>query len=148
MQGQHVAARPALFTLAVAKTPDLLAQVQDRVVAGEVFACEQVAEVVLGERPVDLAQMVKQEGHHARRSETACADRAVAVILTGMGRDGAAGLAALRQGGASTIAQDEATSLVYGMPRAAWELGAVEQRLPLPQIAQAALRAARGEASR
>jgi two-component system chemotaxis response regulator CheB len=81
-------------------------------------------------------------------SATACADRAVAVILTGMGRDGAAGLAALRQGGASTIAQDEATSLVYGMPRAAWELGAVEQRLPLPQIAQAALRAARGEASR
>jgi two-component system chemotaxis response regulator CheB len=70
------------------------------------------------------------------------------VILTGMGRDGAAGLAALRQGGATTIGQDEATSLVYGMPRAAWELGAVEQRLPLSQIAQAALRAARREAVR
>ena len=59
-----------------------------------------------------------------------------------------AGLAALRQGGATTIGQDEATSLVYGMPRAAWELGAVEQRLPLSQIAQAALRAARREAVR
>lgn len=79
------------------------------------------------------------------QSATAWADRAVAVILTGMGRDGAAGLAALRQNGASTIAQDEATSLVYGMPRAAWELGAVEQRLPLSLIAQAALRAARRE---
>lgn len=70
------------------------------------------------------------------------------MILTGMGRDGAAGLAALRKAGATTIAQDEATSLVYGMPRAAWELGAVERLLPLNQIAQAALNATRREAVR
>lgn len=75
------------------------------------------------------------------RSAVACADRAVGVILTGMGRDGADGLAALRRGGATTIGQDEATSLVYGMPRAAWETGAVEQQLPLSGIARAALRA-------
>lgn len=75
-------------------------------------------------------------------SAVAWADRAVGVILTGMGRDGAAGLAALRQGGAATIGQDEGTSLVYGMPRAAWEIGAVEQQHPLSGIAQAALQAA------
>ena len=82
------------------------------------------------------------------QSATAWADRVVAVLLTGMGRDGAAGLAALRKAGATTIAQDEATSLVYGMPRAAWELGAVEQLLPLSEIAQAALNATRREAVR
>ncbi|PSJ50129.1 chemotaxis protein CheB, partial [Pseudaminobacter soli (ex Li et al. 2025)] len=59
---------------------------------------------------------------------------AVGVILTGMGRDGAAGLLALRQAGAPTVGQDEATSLVYGMPRAAFEAGAVERQLPLAKI--------------
>ena len=81
-------------------------------------------------------------------SATTWADRVVAVLLTGMGRDGAAGLAALREAGATTIAQDEATSLVYGMPRAAWELGAVEKLLPLSEIAQAALGATRRETVR
>lgn len=69
------------------------------------------------------------------------AANAVAVILTGMGRDGAAGLLKLRRGGAVTIGQDEASSLVYGMPKAAWELGAVGTRLPLDRIASAALHA-------
>jgi len=82
------------------------------------------------------------------RSAVPWADRAVGVILTGMGTDGAAGLAALRQGGARTFGQDEATSLVYGMPRAAWLMGAVEQQLPLGEIAQAALRGAGRELSR
>lgn len=61
--------------------------------------------------------------------------RAVGAILTGMGRDGAEGLLALRQAGAATLGQDEATSLVYGMPRAAFEAGAVERQLPLARIA-------------
>lgn len=59
----------------------------------------------------------------------------VGVILTGMGGDGAKGLLKLRQAGAKTFAQDEATSCVYGMPRVAAELGAVEKVLPLDQIA-------------
>jgi two-component system, chemotaxis family, protein-glutamate methylesterase/glutaminase len=58
----------------------------------------------------------------------------VGVILTGMGRDGAEGLLAMRKGGARTLAQDEATSLVYGMPRVAHEIGAAEKRVPLPRI--------------
>ena len=66
---------------------------------------------------------------------------AVGVLLTGMGRDGAAGLLAMRERGALTIGQDEATSTVYGMPAAAWSLGAVEQQLPLPAIAPAVLAA-------
>jgi two-component system response regulator WspF len=61
----------------------------------------------------------------------------VGVLLTGMGRDGAAGLLALRQRGWKTIAQDEETSVVWGMPKAATELGAAEQVLPLPRISQA-----------
>jgi two-component system chemotaxis response regulator CheB len=57
--------------------------------------------------------------------------------LTGMGRDGAAGLLALRQAGALTIAQDEATSVVYGMPREAVLLDAAERVLPLDEIGPA-----------
>jgi two-component system chemotaxis response regulator CheB len=63
------------------------------------------------------------------------AGAAVGVILTGMGRDGAAGLTSMRQRGAQTIGQNEATCLVYGMPRAAYEMGGVEQQLPLGSIA-------------
>jgi two-component system chemotaxis response regulator CheB len=63
------------------------------------------------------------------------------VQLTGMGDDGARGLLALRRAGAATIAQDEATSVVYGMPRAARDLGAAEQVLPLDAIGPAVQRA-------
>lgn len=58
----------------------------------------------------------------------------VAALLTGMGRDGARGLLALRESGWCTLAQDEATSAVYGMPRAAAQLGAAMQILALPDI--------------
>jgi two-component system, chemotaxis family, protein-glutamate methylesterase/glutaminase len=61
----------------------------------------------------------------------------VAAILTGMGSDGAMGMKALKTLGAPTIAQDEETSVVYGMPRAAAELGVVDRILPLAQIAPA-----------
>jgi two-component system chemotaxis response regulator CheB len=68
---------------------------------------------------------------------------ATACLLTGMGRDGAAGLLEIRRAGGFTMAQDEATSVVYGMPREAMLLGAAEQVLPLEAIgrALAALRA-------
>ncbi len=67
---------------------------------------------------------------------------AAACLLTGMGRDGALGLLALRRAGAFTIAQDEATSIVYGMPREAAQLNAAGRVLPLGDIAPALIRLA------
>jgi two-component system chemotaxis response regulator CheB len=63
--------------------------------------------------------------------------RAVACLLTGMGRDGAAGMAAIKDAGGLTIAQDEASSVVWGMPREAIVLGAASRVLPLDQIGPA-----------
>lgn len=67
---------------------------------------------------------------------------AVGVLLTGMGSDGAAGLLAMRQAGARTLAQDEATSVVYGMPREALSLGAVEEVAGIDRLAARLLDAA------
>jgi two-component system chemotaxis response regulator CheB len=83
--------------------------------------------------------------HHCRpavdvmfRSIAECSGaRVTAAILTGMGSDGAMGMKALKAIGARTIAEDESSCVVYGMPRAAVELGVVDQVLPLPQIADA-----------
>jgi two-component system response regulator WspF len=61
----------------------------------------------------------------------------VAVVLTGMGRDGAAGLGRLRSAGWHTIAQDKATSVVWGMPGAAVEIGAAAEILPIGQVGPA-----------
>lgn len=71
---------------------------------------------------------------------------AIGVVLTGMGRDGAAGLAEIAAAGGATIAQDEATSVVFGMPGAAIRDGAAGLVLPLGQIAPALVQLARGEA--
>jgi two-component system chemotaxis response regulator CheB len=61
----------------------------------------------------------------------------VGVLLTGMGRDGAAGLKKMRDVGAFTLAQDEATCAVYGMPAAAMALDAVDRQLPLGEVGSA-----------
>ena len=74
-------------------------------------------------------------------------DRAIGVILTGMGRDGADGLLAMRQAGCETIGQDEASCVVYGMPRVAQEIGAVIRQLPLEQIGSRVIRIANGHAN-
>lgn len=66
--------------------------------------------------------------------------KAIAALLTGMGRDGARGMLAIRQAGGTTFAQDEATSVVYGMPFAAVELGAAKETLPLDDIPDRMLR--------
>lgn len=76
------------------------------------------------------------------QSAKAIAGLTTAVILTGMGKDGAQGLHALKTAGAATIGQDKATSLVYGMPGAAAELNALQQVLPLSAIGPAILKSA------
>jgi two-component system chemotaxis response regulator CheB len=65
-----------------------------------------------------------------------CAPQSVGVVLTGMGRDGAQGLLKLREKGGRTLAQDQATSLIWGMPKAAVEAGAAERALPIESIAR------------
>ena len=96
---------------------------------GNGYICRiQQAEKVNRHRPsVDVLfdSMVKEVGRNA-----------TGVILTGMGADGARGLLRMREAGCHTVGQDEATSVVYGMPRAAMELGAVEFQLPLSRIAE------------
>ena len=100
--------------------------------SGANYVCRlQDAPPVSGHRPsVDVL---------FRSVAEAAGERAVGAILTGMGRDGAEGLLEMRRYGAHTIGQDEATCVVYGMPRAAEEIGAVERQLPLSKIADAIL---------
>ncbi len=68
-------------------------------------------------------------------------DKAVGIILTGMGKDGADGLLEMRRAGAFTLGQDEETSLIYGMPRVAFERGGVARQLPLQDMVAAILEA-------
>ena len=77
------------------------------------------------------------------RSIAANSAEVVAVLLTGMGDDGARGLLELHDGGATTLVQDEDSSVVWGMPGAAWKLGAASEMLPLDQIAARLLALAR-----
>lgn len=65
------------------------------------------------------------------------AEHSIACLLTGMGRDGAEGLLAIRRNGGRTLAQDQATSVVFGMPQEAIRIGAAERILAIDQIAPA-----------
>jgi two-component system, chemotaxis family, protein-glutamate methylesterase/glutaminase len=102
------------------------------------FACSlKAGDLVNGHRPsVDVL-------FHSVASQAKA--RAVGVILTGMGRDGAEGLNAMRKAGARTIGQNQATSVVYGMPRVAHEMGAVEIQMPLDKIGAGIVSATRQE---
>lgn len=153
---QHM---PGGFTTSFAQRLDSLARMQvkeaehgDRVRPGLVLLApggDQQLEVRRsgGEYRVALFKAEKVSGHcpsvnvmfhsvakHVGRN-------AVAAILTGMGDDGAEGLQAIRQVGGHTIAQNEQTCVVYGMPRAAWERGAAETLSPLDDIPARLLRA-------
>src|SRR5690606_31902003 len=91
-----------------------------------------------------VARLVAEQGGHRycpsvdvlfESVAEACGAAGVGVVLTGMGDDGAAGLLAMRQAGAFTLAQDEATSIVYGMPGAAVARGRVQKVLALSNVA-------------
>jgi two-component system chemotaxis response regulator CheB len=87
----------------------------------------KVGEPINGHRPSVDAMF--------RSVATKAGAHAVGVILTGMGRDGADGLLAMRRAGAATIGQDEASCLIYGMPKAAFEMGATEKQISLSRMA-------------
>lgn len=90
--------------------------------------------VVLDDGPKVSGHRPSVDVLFASVAEAAGAD-GIGVLLTGMGRDGADGLLAMRRAGARCIAQDEASSVVWGMPREAWESGAAERLVSLDQIA-------------
>jgi two-component system, chemotaxis family, protein-glutamate methylesterase/glutaminase len=70
-----------------------------------------------------------------RSAAQVAGSNALGIIMTGMGDDGARGLLEMRQAGAATVAQDEASSVVFGMPQEAIALGAAERVLPLDRLA-------------
>jgi len=118
-----------------------LAEEGDRPTAGTVFLAARESHLVLASpsqlcytrQPVDCSYhpsvdvFFKSVIHHWRGT-------VIGVLLTGMGRDGAEGLKGLRERGHHTIAQDQATSAVYGMPKAAAELNAAAEILALDKI--------------
>lgn len=120
------------------------AQTGDKVVQGQVLIApgdRQMKLVKVGDGyQVECRGEEKVNGHCPSvdvlfHSVAKAAGRnAVGVILTGMGGDGARGLLEMRKAGAATIGQDEASSIVYGMPKVAYELGAVQYRLGLSGI--------------
>ena len=150
---QHM---PAGFTRLFAERLNELAQMQvkeaqdgDSVIPGRVLVApgEMHLEVIRsgGSYKVKCAPGEKVNGHCPsvevlmNSAAKALGKHAVGVMLTGMGRDGAKGLKAMRETGARTMAQDEKTSVVFGMPKVAWDIGAAERLVPLDKIADTVL---------
>jgi two-component system chemotaxis response regulator CheB len=155
---------PEQFTRAFAERLDHLCTVRvkeaddgDRVLAGHAL-------IAPGNRHMRLAR--EGAAYHVRLSSEppvnrhrpavdvlfhSCAEHvranAVGVIMTGMGDDGARGLLAMRQAGARTLAQDEESCVVFGMPKVAVDLDAADEVLPLSRLAGAALAGARARVS-
>ncbi len=129
--------------------PVHLGQDGDLLLPGEVVICPGDVDSIIEAADAPAAGRLRCEAplpgaHHIPSVDRAFASvassmgpHAVGVLLTGMGRDGASGMTALRTAGAATIAQDESTSAIYGMPRAAIAAGVVDRVLPLPEIAAA-----------
>jgi two-component system chemotaxis response regulator CheB len=155
---QHM---PETFTAAFARRLDGLCDVTvreardgDRLLRGHVLIAPGNRHTLLTRSGAQYAVEVKDGPLVSRhrpsvdvlfRSVARAAGRnAVGVILTGMGDDGAIGLREMRDAGAQTLGQDEATCVVYGMPKEAMRAGGVETELPLDRICAAMLRLAGG----
>ncbi len=119
----------------------------DKVLPGQILIapggdCQMRLVSVNGEYQVEVKPGPKVSGHCPSVDvlfssvAKAAGDRALGIILTGMGGDGSKGLLEMRKAGARTIGQDESTCVVYGMPKVAYELGAVEYQEKLTDIAK------------
>ena len=145
---QHM---PGEFTAAFARRLDSLCEVRvkqaepnDRVIDGQVLIAPGTHHMLLRRSGAQYRVEIKDGPLVSRhrpsvdvlfRSAAQCAGRnAVGIIMTGMGDDGARGLKEMHDTGAFTVAQDEASSVVYGMPKEAVKRGAVDASLPLDRI--------------
>jgi two-component system, chemotaxis family, protein-glutamate methylesterase/glutaminase len=150
---QHM---PETFTAAFAKRLDSLCRIHvqeardaDRVLPGHALLAPGGHQMALVRRGAEYAVRVyrgERVNRHLPSVDVlfnSCAQQlgknALGVLLTGMGNDGAQGMLRMKQAESFTIAQDEATSVVFGMPKEAIRLGAVDQVLPLGQIGSALL---------
>ncbi len=153
---QHM---PAGFTTSFAARLDSLCRMRvreakngDRVLAGHVLLAPGNFHIEVARSGVEISTKVSQGDPVNRHRPSvdvlfhSCAQvlgsNAVGVLLTGMGADGARGMLEMRESGAYTIAQDEDSCVVFGMPREAIELGGAEQVAALDDIPAAALKAA------
>jgi two-component system chemotaxis response regulator CheB len=150
---QHM---PEVFTAAFARRIDQLVELEvkeaedgDRVVCGRALIAPGNRHMLVRRRGAEYVAELSDGPLVSRHKPSvdvlfrsvaqAAGPNAVGVIMTGMGDDGASGLLELRQSGASTLAQDEATCAVFGMPKEAVARGAVQSVLPLHRLGDAAL---------
>lgn len=151
---QHM---PAMFTASFANRLNqscavtvMQAENQQRILPGHVYIAPGGFHLELARNGANYVCRVQDEapvsGHRPsvdvlfRSVAHAAGSNSVGIILTGMGRDGANGMLDMRRAGASTVGQDEGSCVVYGMPKAARENGAVEIELPLNKIASHVLK--------
>jgi two-component system chemotaxis response regulator CheB len=152
---------PAHFTTAFAERLNGLCSVQvreardgDSVISGQALIAPGNFHMLLRRSGARYYVAVKEGPfvHHQRPSVDVlfnsvaqyAGKNAVGVILTGMGADGAQGLLKMKQAGAKTIAQDEESCVVFGMPKEAIKAGAVDRIVPLSQICQEVIRQIEG----
>ena len=121
--------------------PIHLARHGQEIIAGSVYLAPDDFHMGLNRRGfIELSQSAPEEGvrpsvsYLFRSTALNYGKKAVGILLTGMGKDGAEGMKLMRDAGACTIAQDESTSVVYGMPAEAVKLGGVDYILPLREI--------------
>lgn len=143
---QHM---PAHFTAALAERLDVLSQLTVKEAAAGDRPMPGLALIAPGDRHVELDErgnivLVDGPALHGCRpaaditmlsAAKVYGRRTVAVVMTGMGKDGAAGALAIKRAGGKTFAQDQATSVIYGMPRAAIDAGAIDTIVPLSELA-------------
>lgn len=150
---QHM---PEMFTQSFAKRLDSMCQIAvkeavtgERIVRGHAYIAPGHSHLLVkasgGGYVTELSQAPPVNRHRPSvdvlfRSAANCVGpNAIGVILTGMGKDGAAGMLEMRQAGAYNLAQDEASCVVFGMPKEAIALGAVHEIVPLAQMAERVL---------
>lgn len=150
---QHM---PERFTASFAQRLDAVCRIRvkeaehgERVLPGHAYVAPGHSHLMVAQAPggyqIELSRTDAVNRHRPavdvlfQAAATHVGARAVGVLLTGMGKDGAGGLLAMRQAGAWTIVQDEASSVVWGMPREAIRLGAASQVCALAEVSAALL---------